>query len=92
MGHWGRVVLVFKGLALIILFIVLLTRVAGPLFVVAENQTIANSSSVFHPAYAFIKQASYWLLVPLFTLGYFAYLVIGPAQDELQKEKKRRGL
>lgn len=92
MTHWQRIVLVVTGLLAVLMLIVVLTRAAGPAFNVAENMTIANTSSPFNPAYAFIKNVSYALVVPVFILSYFGWLIFGPAQDELQSERRRRGL
>lgn len=92
MSHWRRVVLVAMFLISLLVLIVFLTRVAGPMFNVAEGMAIASPSSPFNGAYEFIKEVSYLLIVPVFALTWFLWLVFGPAQDELQKERRRRGL
>lgn len=92
MSHWRRVVLVSKFLVAILVLIVFLTRVVGPAFNVAEGLAIANQSSPFFSAYMFFQEISYILIVPIIIMGVVLWLVFGPAQEELQKERRRRGL
>lgn len=92
MSHWRRVVLVVMGLVATLMLIVILTRLVGPVFNVAEGMEIANQSSPFYGAYDFLKNVAYVLIVPIFILAYYGWLIFGPAQDELQRERRRRGL
>jgi len=92
MSHWQRIVLALMGLIAVLVLIVVLTRVAAPVFNVAEGLAIAETSSPFYGAYDFIKNVSYVLIVPIFILAYFGWLIVGPAQDELQRERMRRRL
>ena len=94
MSHWRRVVLVAMYLLTVLVFIVFLTRVVAPFFNVAYDLDLAivDSSSPFHGAWVFLQEVSFWIIVPMFILALFLWLVFGPAQDELQKERRRRGL
>lgn len=92
MSHWRRIVMVVYGLVAVLVLIVILTRLAGPVFNVAEGMEIAKQGSPFYGAYDFIKNVSYALIVPIFILAYYGWLIVGPAQDELQQERRRRGL
>jgi hypothetical protein len=88
MPHWQRVVYVMSALVSILVLIVILTQLVAPVMDIAETHNLGP----FKPAYETIKTISFWLLVPIFGLSTFAYLVMGPAQEELQKEKRRRKL
>lgn len=90
MSHLRRIVLMAGAILSVIVLIVFLTRVAAPLFDVADGLAIGQASSPFNDAYWVYKQVGYILIVPIFLIGYFAYMVLGPAQDELQRERRRR--
>lgn len=92
MSHFRRILWSASAILAIIVFIVFLTRVAGPLFGVADTLAIGQPSNPFYPAYNAIKNISYILVVPVFFIGVFVYLIFGPAQDELQRERRRRQL
>ncbi len=92
MSHWRRVVLMTQFLVVILFFIVFLTRVVGPMFNVGADLAIAESSNPFNGAWVFLQEVSYILIVPILILSVILYLVFGPAQEELQKERRRRGL
>lgn len=88
MSHLRRVSYVFSGLMALLVFIVMLTQLFAPLFAIAHQHHLGP----FAPALAVIETVSFWLLVPIFGLSLIAFLLIGPAQEELQKEKRRQGL
>lgn len=94
MSHWRRVVLVARYFLVMLVFIVFLTRVVGPFFNTAYdlNLAIVDSSSPFNGAWVFLQEVGFWIIVPMLILTLFLWLVFGPAQDELQKERRRRGL
>lgn len=92
MSHWQRVAFTVKSLLLILVLIVFLTRVIAPIMNVGETMAIGDSSSPFHGAWTFFQEISFWIIVPLFIGVVIAYLVFGSAQEELQKERRRRGL
>lgn len=92
MSHWRRVVLVSKFLVATLILIVFLTRVVGPAFNIAEDHAIATEASPFFGAYMFFQDISFILIVPIIIVGVVLWLVFGPAQEELQKERRRRGL
>lgn len=86
MGHWQRIVYVMSGLVSVLILIVIITQLLAPVFDIAAQHDLGP----FQPAFAMIKTVSYWLLVPIFGLSLVAYLVLGPAQEELQREKRRQ--
>lgn len=90
MSHWQRIVLSAMALAGILFLIVILTQMGGPLFDLANSEAVGDSSNPFHGALSWIQDVAYVLIVPIFALGYLGWLIFGPAQDELQKERQRR--
>lgn len=76
----------------VLILIVALTRVAGPAFQAAESSQFALTNGPFAPAYEFIRTVTYTLIVPAYLLPAIAYLVFGGAQEEVQKERRRRRL
>lgn len=92
MSHWQRVVLMGQFILVILLLVVFLTRVVAPIFNVGADLAIGESSNQFHGVWVFFQELSFWLIVPILLLSVVLYLVFGPAQEELQKERRRRGL
>lgn len=90
MSHFRRILWSASALLMVIVLIVFLTRVAGPLFGVADTMAIGQTSNPFYGAYDAIKTISYFLVVPVFLIAMLVYLIFGPAQDELQRERRRR--
>jgi hypothetical protein len=88
-GHLQRVAYTVSGIVSVLIFIVILTQLIAPVMNIAETQMQLGP---FEPAYTVIKTVSMWFMVPIFLLSLFAYLILGPAQEELQKEKRRGGL
>ena len=92
MSHWQRVVLMGQFLVVILVFIVFLTRVVAPMFNVGADLAIGDPSNPFYGVWVFFQEISFILIVPLLLVTVVLYLVFGPAQEELQKERRRRGL
>lgn len=88
MTHLQRVAYVASGFVSVITLIVIITRVLTPVFNVAHELGVGP----FAPALGMIEAVTYWLLVPIFGLSLVAFLIFGPAQEEMQKERRRRQL
>lgn len=88
MTHLQRVAYVAGGLLTVIVLIVMITLLFTPVFNVAHDMGVGP----FQPALDVIETVTYWLLVPIFGLSLIAYLIFGPAQEEVQKDKRRRNL
>lgn len=77
---------------MILVFIVFLTRVVAEFFDAGADLAIGNPGNEFNTVWVLLQEISFWLMVPIFILTVILYLVFGPAQEELQKERQRRGL
>lgn len=86
MSHAQRVVFVMSGLVALLIFIVILTQLIAPVFDIASQHNLGP----FQGAFETIRTISFWIMVPIFGLSLVAYLIFGPAQEELQKERRRR--
>jgi hypothetical protein len=75
-----------SGLVAVLTLIVIITQLLAPVFDIASNHPLGP----FQGAFEMIRTVTYWMLVPIFGLSLVAYLVFGPAQDELQRERRRQ--
>lgn len=92
MSHMQRIILIGGFFLSIAVYVVFMTEVVTPIMNVAESAPFKVQNGPFSGAYLFIRDVGFLLMVPIWILTGFAYMIAGPAQEELQKEKRRRQL